>query len=120
MDDDKAMLFYHLVKKHEGWETSAGMIIDMINSSGQKFPGKPRILVLDIEGHRNSEGGFDHEMWVLQHDVVQKMLSGYFTEVQMPLCHYRVNPETRRSDDDLPLALERDGDMLMLKGPDVP
>lgn len=62
-ETDKALLLAHLVRKHEGFEPNARMIIEMINEAGRKFPGKPRILVLDIEGHRNSEGGFDHDMF---------------------------------------------------------
>ena len=70
MNDDKAMLLYHLVKSDEDWKTSADMIIGIINAAAEKFPAKPRILVLDIEGHRNSADGFDWDMMTLQRTVV--------------------------------------------------
>ena len=73
MTDDKAMLLAHTVFKSEGWQDSADKIIAMINSAGKKYPGKPRILVLDIEGHRTQSGAFDHDMFVLQHDIVHQL-----------------------------------------------
>jgi hypothetical protein len=90
------------------------MIIDMINHAGRQYPGKPRILVPDIEGHRNSKGGWDDSMYVLQHDIIAELLTPWLTEVQTPLIHYRANPDQRRSDDDLPFKLERDGEYVAL------
>ena len=112
------MLLVHTVFKHEDWETSARMIIDIINAAARKFPGKPRILVLDIEGHRTSNGAFDYDTWTLQHTIIQKLLSPWLDEVDMPLIHYRrTDAATRRSDDDLPLGLEVDGDEVRILGP---
>jgi len=120
MTDDKAMLLAHTVFKSEGWQDSADKIIAMINSAGKKYPGKPRILVLDIEGHRTQSGAFDHDMFVLQHDIVNQLLSPWLAQVDMPLIHYQTNPDKRRPDSDLPLRLEVDGDMLALCTADEP
>ena len=114
---DGGALLYHKVFKHEDWETAACAIIDIINHAARNHPGKPRKLVLVIEGHRTKSGAFDHDMWVLQHDIIQKLLTPWLDEVDMPLGHYRRGPNTteaRASDEELPLKLERDGDMVRL------
>jgi hypothetical protein len=111
---EKALLLAHVVHSDEGFEASAHMIIDMINAAGKKSPGKPRILVLDIEGHRNEKGGFDDEMVTLQHGIIQQMLTPWLDEVQMPLIHYRVSGDRRRGDEELPIKLMVKGDEVQL------
>ena len=57
----------------------------MVRSAAERYPGKPRRLYLDIEGHRNSAGGFDADMQELQRGFVLGFLSPYLSYVSMPL-----------------------------------
>lgn len=64
--DDRAVAIYHVVYSHEGFEESAQILFKLVQRAQRVMPGKPRQLYLDIEGHRNSEGGFDADMLELQ------------------------------------------------------
>jgi hypothetical protein len=68
--DGKAIALYHVVYRHERFEEAAQALFEMVRYAQGEFPGRPRMLFLDIEGHRNSQGGFDAEMYELQRDFV--------------------------------------------------
>jgi hypothetical protein len=42
-------------------------------------------LYLDIDGHRNRDGGFDSDMFELQQHFILGFLMQFLTEVNMPL-----------------------------------
>jgi hypothetical protein len=100
------------VRIRKDWETSARIIIDIINHSAKNHPAKPRKVVLIIEDHRTASGAFDHDIWVLQNDIIVELLSPWLDEVNMPLASYRTNREKRSGDDVLPIRLERDGEYV--------
>ena len=52
-------------------------------------PGKKLKLFLDIDGHRNSNGGFDTDMLELQKDFLLEFLGQYLTEIHAPLIKVR-------------------------------
>ena len=56
-----AVALYHIVYNHEGFEESAQALFKLIQRAQSLSPGKKRILYLDIEGHRNSDGSFDND-----------------------------------------------------------
>lgn len=84
-DMDGGIAIYHVVYAHENFEKSAHILHEMIRDAARDFPGKPRTLYLDIEGHRNSAGGFDHDMHELQGKFILGFLSPYLTEIHTPL-----------------------------------
>lgn len=61
-----AIALYHVIYQHEGFDAAAQMLFKLVQDAQQRFPGKRRKLFLDIEGHRNSNGGFDADMVELQ------------------------------------------------------
>lgn len=83
-DDGKGIGIYHVVYRHEGFEGAAHKLHEMVRSAAERYPGKPRRLYLDIEGHRNSAGAFDSDMQELQHFVLG-FLGPYLSYVSMPL-----------------------------------
>lgn len=91
------------MRKEDSFETAAGMIFDIVRKCVDDFPGKRRVLFLDIEGHRNSANGFDHDAFELQQNFVLDFLGPFLSEVSMPLGRLKLKEEQR---DDLPLALE--------------
>jgi hypothetical protein len=42
---------YHLMKRREGFEETAGMLWVMVRDAARLQPGKPRRLYMDVEGH---------------------------------------------------------------------
>lgn len=76
---------YHRVKKNEDFEKSAKLLFQLVHKSKMTNPGKPRVLYLDIDGHRNEEGGFDEEMYSFQKDFIIGYLMNFLTEIHIPL-----------------------------------
>ena len=68
--DDRYAALYHVVHEHEGFAESAQNLFKMVQRAQQLQPGRKRVLFLDIEGHRNSNGGFDADMLELQTDFL--------------------------------------------------
>jgi len=76
---------------------SVARALGLLREIMRKFPGKPRIFVLDIEGHRNSEGGWDGDALDYQGTLTRELAS-WFTEVQVPLIHIK-NSGPQREDE---------------------
>ncbi len=51
----------------------------------QQWPGKNRMLCLDIEGHRDPDGCFDTDMYELQDSFLLGFLGQYLSEIYAPL-----------------------------------
>ncbi len=81
----EAVAIYHVVYAHEGFEESAQALFSLVQEAQRRQPGKLRKLFLDIEGHRNSQGGFDAEMHELQGEFVLGILGQFLSEISMPL-----------------------------------
>jgi len=90
-----SVAIYHLVYENEGFEESAQHLFKLVQDAQSKFPGKIRLLFLDIEGHRNSEGGFDSGMLELQKDFLLGFLNQFLSEIHTPLINAKnPNPQS--------------------------
>ena len=93
---------YHVVYEHEGFEESSQALFKLVRRAQELQPNRKRVLFLDIEGHRNSQGGFDSDMLELQKDFLIGFLSRFLSEIRCPLAHTR-NPNEQ--DNDVPEIL---------------
>lgn len=80
-----SIAIYHRVMRREGFEETARILLHLVRDARDKAPDKPRVLYLDIDGHRNEAGGFDGEMFELQQEFVLGFLMPFLKEVHMPL-----------------------------------
>lgn len=94
---------YHVVYPHEGFEESAQALFRLVKRAEELKPGKPRSLILDIEGHRDDDGRFDRDMYELQQEFVLGFLSRYLSEIHSPVYSGK-NPG--KQDDDIPASLD--------------
>lgn len=94
----ESALIYHLVHNDESFDDCTEKLLLLTRHAAESQPGRRRVLFLDIEGHRNANGGFDAEMYGLQRDFVIGWLMPYLSEAHMPLGNFR-NDEQR---DDIP------------------
>ncbi|MFT3762684.1 MAG: HNH endonuclease [Pseudoxanthomonas sp.] len=92
-----SIALYHVVFADENFDTSAQILANLIRKAQSVSPGQPRRLFLDIDGHRNSNGGFDHDMFELQINFVAEFLSQWLTSAHMPLVEIEFN-HTQRND----------------------
>jgi len=95
--NQKAIAIYHLVYEDETFENAANAIIELLSKSQNESPNSPRMLFLDIDGHRNSKCGYDHDMFELMKDFLLGNLIRYFTEMTLPIIKVR-NPNEQSND----------------------
>ena len=81
----------HRVLAHEDFDRTAQILLKLLNNAQRKFPGVKRSLFLEIDGHRNSNGGFDDDMFELQSKFIQEFLLQFLTRAVTPLAEYE-NP----------------------------
>lgn len=96
----KGITIYHVVYKHEAFEISANILVKLLQNAQKQFPNQKRYLYLDIEGHKNKQGGFDHDMFELQKDFALGFLMQFFIEIHVPLAGVKNNKLQRN---DVPL-----------------
>jgi hypothetical protein len=99
----RTMAIYHRVFTHEGFETAAQTLFRLVTTTQEQAPDAPRQLYLDIDGHRNENGGFTGDMLELQREFVLGFLLPYLTEVHMPLIGVKNKAKQRN---DMPDRLE--------------
>ena len=107
---DKGIAIQHTVFAEENFQKAARMIYKLIYTAQQNFPNQKRILYLDIEGHRNGAGGYDHDMMELQKDFILGFLMPYITAVHMPLISVE-NKKLQKNElvEDLAIFAEEEG-----------
>ena len=94
--EDKIIL-YHRVMRRENFEKATRDLFDLLKTAQVKSPNIDRILYVDIDGHKNSKGGFDHDMFELQQDFGIGFLGKFFSEVHFPLIDF-INPNPQCND----------------------
>lgn len=104
----KGVAIYHDMMVYENFERSARRIFECVQAAQRQSPGAPRHLFLDVQGHRNEAGGYDHDAFELMNEFVVGFLGDYLTEIHTPLFHGRSRKPQR---DDLP-------DLLRITYPD--
>lgn len=81
---EKAISIYHRVYKREDFNKAAKDLFELVKNAQIKFPNQLRYLYVDIMEHKNSEDGFDRDMFDLHKFVVDFLLQ-FCHEVHMPL-----------------------------------
>ena len=62
---------YHRVMKRENFEVAAKDLFRLLVNAQKQSPDQPRVLYVDIDGHRNKAGGFDNDMFELIDNEVE-------------------------------------------------
>ena len=93
---------YHRVYKRENFEKAANDLIKLIYKAQEQQPGMPRVLYVDIDGHRNKAGGYDEDMQELQIEFGLGFFIQYLKEVHFPLASVK---NTKEQNNDVPKVL---------------
>jgi hypothetical protein len=75
----------HRVLPHEGFDRTAQILLILLNRAQRQFPDVARVLHLEIDGHKNSKGEFDRDMFELQTKFMTEFLIQFLTRVEMPV-----------------------------------
>jgi hypothetical protein len=98
----KGIALYHDMRVEEDFAKCANRLFLVLKQAAAASPGAPRYLYLDVQGHRNAEGGFDGDAFEIMQDFLLGFLLPYLTEVHTPLLGVR-NSQPQR--EDLPAVL---------------
>jgi len=101
LPDDNVALYYR-VKADQSFLECAWELFHLVRDAQERFPNRRRYLHLDIDGHRNEEGGYDFDMLELQSKFLTEFLMSYLAEARGPLAVLK-NP--RPQDNAIPEAL---------------
>ena len=94
---------YHRVMRRETFEKAAKDLFELLRSAQVKTPNADRVLYVDIDGHKNPDGGYDHDMLELQREFGVGFLGKFFKEVHFPLIDFE-NPNPQCNN--IPTKLE--------------
>jgi len=83
-DRADAIAIVHKVLASEDFNRTAQILLVLLNKAQLQHPGKKRCLYLEIDGHRNLKGDFDHDMLELQTKFMGDFLLQFLTRVEMP------------------------------------
>jgi hypothetical protein len=95
--DSKAVALYHDMRVEENFDKCAIRLFEILRRAQKTNPGARRLLYLDVQGHRNDVGGFDHDAYELMTSFIFGFLSPYLSEIHTPLISAR-NPKRQRND----------------------
>jgi hypothetical protein len=95
-DPASPLAIAHRVLAHEDFDRSAQILLQLLNDAQRKFPGAKRSLFLEIDGHRNSNGGFDDDMLDLQSKFMHEFLLQFLTRAVTPLAEFE-NPKPQNN-----------------------
>ena len=97
MGFDNIVSIYHIVETEHDFEDAALAVFSLVSSSQEKYPDWPRVVYLDINGHKGEKAGFDDDLFEFQQEFMIATMGPYVTALDMPLVSVW-NPDPQRND----------------------
>lgn len=98
MNFDNTVSIWHVVSESDTFEEAAAAVFSMLREAQDRFPEWPRILFLDVAGHRGERHGFDEDFFEFQQDFWFSTVAHFVTAFDTPLTGALVNPQPQRND----------------------
>ncbi|MDX1740262.1 MAG: hypothetical protein R3178_03175 [Rhodothermales bacterium] len=98
MNFDNTVSLYHVVRPSDTFEEAARAVFEMIRDAQSRYPGWPRVLYLDIDGHSGPNAGFDEDFLEFQQELLFSTMAPFLTAFETPLTGGLVNPDPQRND----------------------
>ncbi len=98
MNFDNTVSIYYIVEPDTTFERAAREVFALIKEAQERYPDWPRVLYLDVHGHRGSFAGFDADFFEFQQEFLLGAIGPFLTAIDMPLTGGLVNPESQRND----------------------
>jgi hypothetical protein len=76
---------------YENFERCASRIFEVIHKAQQEAPNGLRVLYIDVQGHRDSNGKYDRDSLELMEDFLPRVALPYLTEIYTPLARWKNN-----------------------------
>ena len=97
MNFDNSVSLYHIAEEKDTFEDAAGGLFALLKEAQERFPDWPRILYLDIVGHKDAQGRFDDDFAELQQEFFFACLAPFLTAFDLPMVD-ALNPNPQRND----------------------
>ena len=101
---DNTVALYHVVEPADTFEDAALAVFGLLKEAEARYPGWPRVLYVDVNGHQGEIHGFDGDFFEFQQEFLLQAMGPFLTALHLPLTGGLVNPDPQRSD--LPDALQ--------------
>ncbi|MEM1127995.1 MAG: hypothetical protein AAGI71_15210 [Bacteroidota bacterium] len=98
MNFDNSVSVYYIVGPEDTFVHAAQTLFALVREAEEQFPGWPRVLYVDVVGHKGDRVGFDSDLFELQQEFIFSVLAPFLTAFEMPLTGPLVNPEPQRND----------------------
>ena len=97
MNFDNTVSLYHVVEPEDTFDEAARDVFVLIKEAQDRFPEWPRVLYLDIRGHRGNAKGFEPDFFEFQQEFLIGALGPFLTALALPVVSV-VNPEHQKND----------------------
>jgi hypothetical protein len=94
---DNTISIYHVIGADDTFIGAARDVFALLREAQTRFPNRPRVIYLDIEGHRGVRAGFDADFFEFQQEFLILSLGPFFTAIDAPLLSV-INPDPQRND----------------------
>ncbi len=113
MNFDNTVSVYHVVEPGDSFEEAAGNVFGLLKKAQEDFPGWPRTLYVDIEGHEGEQAGFDADFYEFQQEFFFATMAPFVVAFELPLTGALINPSEQRNDlpDELLIRVPGDSDV---------
>ena len=103
--ENTAHILYR-VEPDTTFEQAAADTFNLVLQAQKDYPGRARVLYLEINGHTGTQFGFDGDFFEFQQEYLQGFLGPFLSGLDLPLLSV-FNPRPQRND--LPDKIEVDG-----------
>lgn len=86
-----------VVSPDDDFATAANQAFALTKEAQEKYPGQPRVLYVDIHGHRGTSSGFEPDFFEFQQEFLQGFLGPFLSALSTPL-QSLYNPNEQRND----------------------
>lgn len=97
----KKIMLYHDMAVYENFERCAQRIFAILRNSQREYPDAERTLLFRVQGHRNDEGGYDHDAWEIIRHFIPEYIFPFLTAMINPFGEIRNNKKQRNDMPDL-------------------
>ncbi len=98
MNFDNTVSLYQVVEGEDTFETAVQHLFRLVQDAQTQFPNWPRVLYLDIRGHRNEQGRFEPDFFEFQQEFLFGIIAPFVTAFETPLTGAMLNPNPQRND----------------------
>jgi len=98
MNFDNTVSIYHIVEPGDTFEDAVGTVFHLLKKAQEDYPDWPRVIYIDILGHKGDRSGFDDDFYEFQQEFWFSTIAHFVTAFDIPMLGGLVNPEPQRND----------------------